>query len=166
MLADRIVGAVFAIVTVAEGEDSELVAVPSLANAEHVTPSPRTGLADVNVFPAAGPYVVDFPVLLSKKYHLYEYVSLSPSASAPPLCAHVNVVPAKALEGLSVALTTVGVLLAIVTLAEADDSELVAVPSLAKAVQETESPLLYLPNESELADDGPEVEVEPAAVRI
>ena len=64
-MAPAIVGAVLAMVTVAEILDSELVAVPSLTKAEHVRPSPRTGLAYVKLLDAAGPYTVERPVLRS-----------------------------------------------------------------------------------------------------
>ena len=65
---------------------------------------------------------------------MYVTVNLSPSASLA-VVAQVNVEPTVADLGLMVAAVTVGVLFEIVTVVDAADSALVAVPSLAKAVQ-------------------------------
>ena len=94
------------------------------------------------------------------------YVSWSPSASDAPLGAHVIVEVAVAFAGDNDAAVTIGVLFAIVTVGEAEDSALVTLPSLANAVQDTESPLLNLARDSVAVDDGPLVELVPAAVRM
>ena len=134
-VAARTVGAVLATVTVLELAEALLEVVPSLAITVQYSLSPFAILAELKTLLFRGPYTVEEPALASLKYQVYVYVSLSPSTSAAPSGAQVNVEPTVAVFGVNVAPRTVGAVLDIVTMFEAPDSALVSVPSSANAVQ-------------------------------
>ena len=128
-------GAEFEIVTVLELPDALLEAVPSFAITVQNNLSPFATFAEVNTSLFVGPYTVDEPALASLKYQLYVYVILSPSTSAAPSGAHVNVELTVAVFGVNVAPRTVGAVFEMTTTFDSEDSTLMSVPSSANAVQ-------------------------------